>query len=182
MKIKAILVTGIFLISHLSHGQTNDPVKAANMSNEKKAAVKMVDKNIAAFLVKSADARMMGAQEGKLAVQKGTTKAVREYGALMVKDQTMLLKRIKALAANKKISLPLAIGEQKQDGKDDLMAKTGKEFDKKFMKMMKIDHERDVKLFKKATECSDPEVAAFAVKYLPVIEAHLNKVNKISVK
>lgn len=183
MKIKTIAaIAGFFFSGHLSHGQTKDPVREANAINESKEAGHIVDKDIAAFLVKSADARMMDAQEGKLATQKGTTKAVRDYGALMVKDQAMLLKKIKVLASGKKISLPPAIGGKKQEGKEDLMAKTGKEFDKKFIKMMKIDHERDVKLFKKATGYSDAAVAAFAVKYLPLIQAHLKKVNAMGEK
>ncbi|MEO6315741.1 MAG: DUF4142 domain-containing protein [Chitinophagaceae bacterium] len=181
-----ILKAGFVVVSicttGMVHGQDKDPVKAANASNEKKADAKMVDADVAEFLVKSADARMMGGEEGKLATQKGTTAAVRAYGQLMIKDQAMLLKKIRVLASELKISLPNAISEDKQDGKKDLMEKTGKDFDEKFKDMMKIDHERDVKLFKKATEYGEPRVAAFAVKYLPLIQSHLDKVNKLPVK
>jgi hypothetical protein len=42
--------------------------------------------------------------------------------------------------------------------------------------MMIIDHERDVKLFEKATEYDDAEVSAFAKANLPIIQSHLDKI------
>ena len=159
--------------------QKVDPVKRANEVNEKKADHKIVDKATAEFLVKSADARMMDMQEGKLASSRGTTKAVRQYGALMVKDQTMLLSKIRKLAASKHISLPAGISAQKQDGREDLTSKNGKAFDKKFIKMMRIDHERDVKIFKKASSSNDKEIRMFAIANLPIIQSHLDKVNQL---
>ena len=66
-------------------GQSKDAVKKANEVNEKKADANMVSENIAEFLVKSADARMMDLQEGELAFTKGSIKEVREYGALMIR-------------------------------------------------------------------------------------------------
>ena len=178
--LQIILAACMFFIGNILNAQATDPVKEANARNEKKAKAKMIDSEIAEFLVKSADARMMDAQEGKLAAKRGTTGAIRNYGALMVKDQAMLLRNIRGLAASKKISLPFGIGHQKKEGKQDLNAKAGKDFDKKFIKMMKIDHERDVRLFKKAQRYDDHEVAAFAQKYLPLIQAHLDKIVALS--
>ncbi len=57
--------------------------------------------------------------------------------------------------------------------------KNGEDFDKKFIKMMIIDHERDIKLFKKALDYKDAEVSAFAKKYLPMIQGHLDKIEVI---
>jgi putative membrane protein len=131
---------------------------------------------VADFLVKSADARMMDAQEGKLAAEKGTTKAVRDYGKLMMKDQSTLLKKIKGLAAKRNITLPSGISDKKDDGREDLSEESGEDFDEKFIKMMTIDHERDVKLFEKATEYDDAEVSAFAKANLPIIQSHLDKI------
>lgn len=180
--LKIVLIAETVFASNILNGQARDAVKAANAVNEKKAAAKIFDGDIAEFLVKSADARMMDAQEGKLAATMGTTTAIRNYGKRMVKDQAMLLKKIKALAASKKISLPATISHEKQEGKDELLAKAGKEFDTKFMKMMKLDHVRDIKLFKKASTCADVGVRAFAVRYLPLIEDHLNKINELADK
>lgn len=156
-----------------------DPVKEANSANEKKSDQKLVNEDDAQFLVKSADARMMDSREGKLALERGTTAAIRNYGSLMVKDQAMLLGKIKQLATNRKISLPADIGNDKKEGHDELREKTGEDFDKKFIKMMIIDHERDVKLFKKAVESDDKDISNFAKKYQPMIQSHLDKINAI---
>ena len=157
-------------------GQSKDAVKKANEVNEKKADANVVSENIAEFLVKSADARMMDLQEGELAFTKGSIKEVREYGALMIKDQAILLEEIKKIAGNKNITLPSSISDQKKKGRENLSEKEGKEFDEKFIKMMKIDHERDLKLFEKAKDFDDMETKLFANKYLPMIKSHLDKV------
>ncbi|CAN5162533.1 hypothetical protein BH09BAC3_BH09BAC3_17640 [soil metagenome] len=159
--------------------QETDPVKKANASNEKKEDKNMVNEDVAEFLVKSADARMMDAKEGRLATKKGTTSAVRNYGKLMLKDQETLLKKIKVLAAKKNVTLPTGISDKKADGRDDLAKESGKDFDQKFIKMITVDHERDVKMFKKAIDLEDKEVKEFAQKYLPLIQSHLDKSNAI---
>lgn len=77
------------------------------------------------------------------------------------------------------MTLPETISNDKQDGLDELQKKSGKEFDEKFIKMMTIDHKRDIKDFKKATKYKDQEVASFASKYLPLIQSHLDKIIQI---
>jgi putative membrane protein len=107
-----------------AHAQETDPVKKANKVNDQKADNNIVDEDVADFLVKSADARMMDAQEGKLAAEKGTTKAIREYGKLMVKDQSALLRKIKSLASKRDIALPSGISNKKENGREDLAEET----------------------------------------------------------
>lgn len=177
--VPVLLFTLSLCSTSLMSQDRTDPVKQANAANDKKADKNMVDDDDAAFLVKSADARMMDSREGKLAVTRGTTAAIRNYGSLMVKDQAMLLDKIKMLAASKKISLPSDISNDKQEGHEDLKGKSTEDFDKKFIKMMVIDHERDIKLFKKAAKSEDKEIRIFAEKYLPLIQSHLDKINLI---
>lgn len=159
--------------------QTKDPVKKANESNEIKSDKNLVDEEVAEFFVKSADARMMGIKEGKLARDKGTTTAIKEYGALMIKDQSILLTAIRELAAKRNISLPEDISGKKEDGREDLSEKSGEDFDEKFIKMMTIDHQRDLKMFKKATEFKDDEVKLFAQNNLELIQSHLDKIKAL---
>jgi putative membrane protein len=161
------------------NAQEKDPVKSANAKNEEKADKALVNDDVAEFLVKTADARMMGSKEGQLAVEKGTQSSIKEYGNLMIRDQAVLMAEVKKLAIKKNISLPAGISDKKEDGREDLSEKSGQDFDEKFIKMMIIDHERDIKLFKKAIEYPDQVVAAFAKKYLPMIEEHLTRIKSI---
>ncbi len=176
---KTIFIITLTCLSLSLFAQSTDPVKKANEANEKKEDKKMVDDDAADFLVKSADSRMMDAREGKLALEKATVPALRNYGKLMMKDQAMLLEKIKTLALKKQVTLPSDISEKKAESREDLSKESGKDFDEKFIKMITIDHERDVKLFRKAIDQDDKDVKEFAQKYLPLIQSHLDKINGI---
>lgn len=128
------------------------------------------------FLLKAVDARMMGTLEGRAALKKGTTKEIRDYGALMIRDQQKMLAELKRLATELALTLPDTISDDKQDGLEDLLEKESKKFDKKFIKMMRIDHRRDVRLFSKAREFENRKIRAFATEYLPMVESHLEKI------
>ena len=125
------------------------------------------------FIVKMADARLMDREEGRLAASYGSTKAIRDYGSLMVKDQETLFAKLKQLAASKNITLPNAISEKKSKQLMKLSGFRGKKFDRNFLNMIKTDHKRDIKKFKKATEFEDVATKKFAVDNLPMIEQHL---------
>ena len=83
------------------------------------------------------------------------------------------------LAAKLRITLPSGISDIKESEREELASKNGKYFDERFIKMMLIDHERDVKLFQKAIECKDRDMRAFAQMYLPMIQSHQEKINAI---
>jgi putative membrane protein len=137
------------------------------------------DEFVARFIAEMAEARMMDLEEGKIAQQKSTTRDLKSYGTLMVNDQTEMLRELKKLAALKDVTLPSELGNDKADGLQDLRDVHGKDFDKKFVKMMIIDHKRDVKKFEQATRSSDADVQVFATKYLPYIQSHLEKIRSL---
>jgi len=138
-----------------------------------------IDQVVETFLTKTAESRIMDFEEGKTAQQKSTVDAIKDYGSLMVRDQSKMLADLRALAASKHITLPDAPDEHQQKALADLQQEQGNSFDKKFIKMMIIDHKRDVKKFKKAAQSHDLDVRAFALKYLPVVEAHLEDVQRL---
>jgi predicted outer membrane protein len=112
-------------------------------------------------------------KEGRFAASLGTTQAIRDYGTQMVKDQDMLLGKLQTLAASKNITLPNAISEKKSKQLEKLSKLTGKPFDRKFLKMIKADHKRDIKRFTKATYFEDGDTRIFAETNLKLIEQHL---------
>lgn len=137
------------------------------------------DEQIKTFIIEMTDARMMDREEGRLAAAKGSNQAIKSYGSLMVKDQTFLLEELRKLAASENVQLPVAISEKKRKALKKLEMKQGEDFDKKFLSMIKIDHKRDVRKFKGATQFNDVEARKFAQKYLPLIESHLEGVKQI---
>jgi putative membrane protein len=141
--------------------------------------IEQEDKKTKEFLVGMTDARLMDREEGKRAAEKGTTETVRLYGEKMIKDQTYLLQQLQAFAKTKHISLPTTISDKKANALKDLKEKSGTELDEKFIKMICIDHTRDVKKLKKALKSEDVTVAQFASKHLPMIQNHLSEIKQI---
>ena len=126
------------------------------------------------FIVSTASARIAIAEESRLASKEGTTDEIKEYSALMIKDQGRLLGELKRLAVLRDITLP-----EDETYKDDLSDKSGRQFNSAYIRTMISEHERDVRLFRQAITCGDPEVSAFAERYLPVIESHLKMIKSI---
>jgi putative membrane protein len=152
------------------------PSDFAVLSEDEQAKSETDESN---FIREMAEARMMDLEEGKVAQQRCTTKDLKLYGALMVNDQTEMLREIKKLAALKNIKLPDGLGPDKAEGLKELKEVHGKSFDKKFIKMMTIDHKRDVKKFERATRSSDADVQVFATKYLPYVQSHLDRIKSL---
>jgi len=150
--------------------------------NENGSGISLVEDEVADFLIKSADARMMDAQVGLLAIEKGSNSTIRDFGQRMMNDHSVLLEKIKKLAIQRNISLPDQISSRKVDFHRNLSDENGREFDRTFIKMIIADHERDLKLFKKAAEYNDPDVSAFAKRYLPLIQSDLQKIKKIKLE
>jgi putative membrane protein len=150
--------------------------------NEKGPGISPVEEEVADFLIKSADARMMDAQIGLLAIERGSNSSIREFGQRMMNAHSVLLEKIKKLAIQRNITLPDQISNRKVDDHRNLSNENGREFDRIFIKMIMADHERDLKLFKKAAEYNDPDVSVFAKRYLPLIQSDLEKIKKIKLE
>ncbi len=164
----------LFLLNSCGSSK-KDSINQAQEQNNNAA----IDEKTSKFLTEAMDARMMDLEEGKLAKERGSEE-VRKYGELMIVDQTKLIHEIKVLAATKNITLPGSLSNDKEEGLEDLKEEQGKDFDKKFIKMMTIDHKRDVDAFEDATDLKDKDVNKFAAQYLPVIQSHLDKIKELN--
>ncbi|HVU55163.1 MAG TPA: DUF4142 domain-containing protein [Puia sp.] len=138
-----------------------------------------VSKDDATFVVNAADAGMTEVQLGQLAQQKGTAKDVKDYGAMMEKDHTAAGDKLKALAAQKNITLPATISSDMQKNVDDLQKKSGKDFDKAYINMMVDDHKKVISQFEdESKKGSDADIRAFADSTLHTLRQHLQEAEK----
>jgi putative membrane protein len=63
----------------------------------------------------------------------------------------------------------------------DLSKKSGKEFDRAYMKMMVDDHQEDIKAFEKSSnDAKDADIKAFASKTLPTLRMHLDSAKAVN--
>lgn len=160
----------------------DDSVRIAKEANHARFDRDEDAKRSSDFMAEMADARLMDTEEGRLASTRGIDPEVRAYGELMIRDQAELYREMTTLAAAKGYTLPTRISNLKADGLADLEKKTAHDLDEKFLKMICIDHERDVKEFKKAMDFKDVEVSAFAARRLPLIEEHLRKADQLAAR
>ena len=138
-----------------------------------------VSKNDAQFVVNTADAGMTEIQAGQLAEQMGMAKDVKKYGAMMVKDHSAAADKLKAIAASKNITLPVALSPDAQKSIDDLQKKQGKDFDKAFIDQMISDHKTAITAFESESKNgSDADIRGFADSTLHTLRHHLDEAEK----
>ncbi|RYE19146.1 MAG: DUF4142 domain-containing protein [Sphingobacteriaceae bacterium] len=146
-------------------------------------AVMKVDKDDADFAVTAANGGMAEVQIAQLAQQKATSADVKQFAAKMITDHTKANDQLMALAKQKNITLPAALGTDEQKVLDDLSKKSGKDFDKAYVKAMVEDHEKDVKLFAdEASDAKDADLKSFAGTTLPTLKMHETMIKAIDKK
>ena len=127
-----------------------------------------------AWVVKIAKGGMAEVELGKLAAEKASSDAVKKFGQRMVDDHSKANDELKALAQNKKITLPTEIGPEEKALRDRLVKLSGPAFDQAYMKAMLNDHLKDVGEFRTESRSGkDPDVKAWAARTLPTLEEHL---------
>lgn len=126
------------------------------------------------FMMDAAAGGMMEVELGRVAAQKGTSDAVKQFGQRMVDDHSKANEELMSLASSKGMTLPTALDDKQQKDVAKLSAMSGAEFDRAYAKMMLKDHEKDVKEFERqSTKSGDPELRAFVTKTLPTLQEHL---------
>jgi len=126
-------------------------------------------------------------QAGQLAQQKGTTRDVKDYGAVLVRDHTKGDQDVKALASKMNVDLEAMKNDARHQEKqqvmqnkmDQLQKMSGKDFDRAFAQMMVNGHREAIEMVKTARADAKPEMKAFLDKLLPVLQKHEDMANDI---
>lgn len=162
----------------MSHDNTSMS-DTANMSHAGTTASSLTDDDNQ-FVMKAASGGMMEVELGRLAQEKGSSPRVKEFGAMMVTDHSKANDELKALAQSKGVTLPATMKDEHQKHVKEMGEKSGKDFDKAYMKMMVEDHKEDIDDFEKCSKNGkDADVKAFATKTLPVLQKHLASAKSI---
>ena len=140
------------------------------------------DKNPDAdFFKRAAQAGIAEVEAGKLAQDKGSSQAVKDFGAMMVRDHTAANDKLKSIASSENVDLPSSSGVKNMASKAKLEVLTGDAFDKAYIKNQVAAHRQAVALFRKeAASGQDPQAKAFAAATLPTLKAHLKKIDEIA--
>jgi len=129
------------------------------------------------FILAAAQGGMTEVELGQLAATNGIRDDVKEFGQMMVKDHTAINDDLKALAAQKGVTLPDSLDAKHQAMVDKLTALTGSEFDNAYITAMIKGHKKDAKAFKaESAATQDADIKSFLDKSIPIVEAHLEHI------
>ncbi|AMP98529.1 Membrane protein [Pedobacter cryoconitis] len=139
-----------------------------------------VEPSDAEFATKAAVGGMAEVELGKMALTKATNTQLKDFAKMMVSDHGKANEELMLIAKNKNITLPAAVDEDHQKKMNDLSKKSGKDFDKAYAEAMVDGHKSTLKLMQdESKDGKDADLKAFASKTTPVVQAHLDMINKI---
>ena len=140
----------------------------------------VTDEKSSEFLKKVTNSGMAEVQLAKLAQQKATIAAVKNFAAMLERDHTAVNQQVKNLADQRSVAVPTTISDDKQKMYADMEKKTGKAFDKEYISMMVKSHNDGISLFEDTrSNASDIDVKNFADKTLPTLKMHLDSAKAI---
>jgi putative membrane protein len=133
------------------------------------------------FFASAAEGGLSEVSAGKLAEDKGSSPAIKDFGGMMVKDHSKADQKLWSLAADKNIKLPATPSVEQAAAGEKLKLLSGKSFDKAYIKNQIDAHRDTVALFKKEIASGkDPQAKQFASATLPTVQAHLAKIMQIA--
>ena len=142
---------------------------------EAQTPISMSDTN---FILAAAQGGMTEVKRGELASTSGMRTNVKDFGQLMVKDHTAINDNLKALAAQKGVTLPDSLDAKHQAMVDNMSSLTGPGFDDAYIAGMIKAHTKDARAFKaESAATQDADIKSFLDKSIPIVEAHLKHVS-----
>lgn len=140
-----------------------------------------VDEADAKFTTEAAVGGMAEVELGKLALEKSSNPQVKGFATMMVKDHGMANTELMAIAKQKNITLPSTVDDEHKKKMEDLSKKTGTDFDKAYVSAMVDGHKSTLKLMEdESKDGKDADLKAFATKTAPIVQSHLQMINKIN--
>ncbi len=126
------------------------------------------------FLKEAAQASAAEVALGKMAQERGSSDAVKEFGKRMVDDHSKAADELRQVAQTAKVNVPSNMPKKAKKAEDKLSKLSGTDFDRAYAKMMVSNHKEDVKAFEReARNGAVPAVKDFAAKTLPTLQEHL---------
>lgn len=179
----SVLFAGMLIMSCNGNGNAdNNAVDSAMNINDQKIddSLTAVGTNEADFLVKAANGGMTEVQAGKIAEQKATNDDVKKFAAKMVEDHSKLNDQLKSLAGKLNVTIPDAINADSKSMIDKLNNTKSADFNKTYMDMMVVDHNKDVDMFQNiAGDAANAQVHDFVTNALPILQSHQQMAKKI---
>ena len=127
-----------------------------------------------AFYEQATEGGLAEIEAGKLAQQKATSPAIRNFAATMVTAHSKTNDELKAIASKQGVAVPAKPAINDAAKLKVIESLPGERFDSAYVKAQVADHEKMLALLQKEISVgSDKEAQAFAMKVLPDVKMHL---------
>jgi len=161
-----------------SPSNNNNPGRSPSSSTNNNSPNSLSSKD-SNFVMQAAQSGMLEVQLGRIAVQRGSSAAVKHYGQEMVAEHTQVNQELMRLAMQKGVELPKQMSSQNKAMTDRLSGLSGTSFDAAYKQAMIDSHNQAIALFKaQSQQGQDPQLKAWASQKLPNLQAHLQMVNQ----
>ena len=185
-----LLIVGVFvLLSGISIAQQDANMNGNSNANSRASAGNananqgmMANSSDAKFMMTAGEGGMAEVALARLALERASSDAVKQYAQRMVDDHTKAGEELMQLASTKGITLPSGPDAKHMALIEKLRQKSGAEFDRMYVKEAGVKaHESMEKLFQKeSTAGKDADARAFAAKTLPTVQEHLRMARDMS--
>jgi len=158
----------------------NNPGRSPNTPAGGQTSPNSLSSRDRTFVMQAGQLSMMEVELGRLAVKRGSSAGVKQYGQEMVEDHTRANQELMQLAMQKKVELPTEMSTQNTALIDRLSGLSGRSFDTAYKQAMIDSHNQAIALFKaQSQQGQDPQLKAWATQKLPKLQAHLEMVNQM---
>lgn len=155
-------------------------VKQAGEQNEEMLGNLGKDEKAGWFAAKVTSMGLLEVELGRLASSKATQPRVQEFARMLQDHHTQMNAQLKQIADLKNLVVPTRLGDDDQDTFNEVMNKSGADFDKVYLSAMVESHEDAIEEFEELIEKGqDQELKAFASKNLPMLRAHLGQAKQL---
>ena len=183
-----LLVAGVALAFQSCNHAAKDAKQTADSLNKTKDTTSnamntggiAVNSDDAKFATAAASGGMAEVALGKLALNKTSNASIKDFAQMMITDHGKANDELMAIAKIKNITLPTEPDSAHLKKMDNLSKMNGGDFDKAYVSAMIDGHKKTLDLMNnEAKNGSDSTLKAFAAKTAPIVQSHLDAINKI---
>jgi len=118
---------------------------------------------------------------GQMAQEKSQSDDVKQFAQKMIENRKRLDDQLSPLAKRLDVNQPNSPDKNGKKEIAKLESLSGQQFDQEYIRTIEKNHEKDVKNFKQAAQAAqDPSVQRTAQADAPVIEQHLQAIQKLA--
>jgi putative membrane protein len=132
------------------------------------------------FATQAAQDGLAEVEIARLAEQRASDPAVKDFARQLVKEHSANDKQLKSIARSEGITLPKKLSTDDRKTRDELAKLSGQQFDQRFLQVQVQDHQKAIDLFQKQADNGSGKLQAYAKNTLPHLQMHLDTANRLS--